>query len=153
MMFTKISPWASALVLAMLATGSASAASIAKGDPDSGGNATVGSGVQAAFDRDGMLRAPTSEETAALLQGMARFVDQSSVGLKVRVLANGTRIVNLEDRFQDVAIARMVNGQPEFACIDSLADAKAFLERKPAADSKPTAPRVGQRTTTVLEEK
>ncbi len=146
MNFTKISPWASALVIAMLAAGSASAASVGKGDPDSGGNAPAGNGTQAALDRDGTLRPPTSEETAVLLQGMARYVDQSSVGLKVRVLANGTRTINLEDRFQEVAIARMVNGQVEFACIDSVADAKAFLERKPTA-------RVAQRTTAVLEEK
>jgi hypothetical protein len=153
MRFTKISPRASVLALAILAAGSASAAAISKGDPDGGGNATVGNGIHGALDRDGILRAPTSEETAALLQGMARFTDQSSVGLKVRVLANGTRIVNLEDRFQDVAIARMINGQPEFACIDTQADAKAFLERKPTADAKSTTPHIAQRTTVVLEEK
>lgn len=141
MRFARTSSRATVLALAMLAVGSASAVTISKGDPDGASATPGGGGVQVAIDRDGALRVPTADETAALLQDMARYTDQSTAGLKVRFLANGTRTVNLEGRFQDVAIARMVNGQVEFACVDSVADAKAFLLR--------AAPR----TAVALEEK
>jgi hypothetical protein len=141
-----------ALATAVLFAGSAFAAQVGKGkakDDDNPG----GGGAQAAVDAQGKLRAPTAEESAALLQQMARYVDQSSVGLTVKTLPNGTRVVDLQDRFQDVALARVVDGKVEFACVDSLKEAKAFLEGKAAAHPSAPVSRAPQRVTTPLEEK
>lgn len=138
-----------ALATAFL-VGSAHAAQVGKGkskDDDQSG----GGGAQAAADEKGRLRAPTAEESAALLQQMARYTDQSMVGLTVKVLPNGIKTIDLQDRFQDVAIARIVGGKVDFACIDNVKDAKAFFEGGSAQPSAPVS-RMPQRGNQ-LEEK
>jgi len=141
-----------ASVAMMLIVGSAHAAQVGKGkgkDDDQPG----GGGAQAAVDAQGKLRAPTAEESAALLQQMARYTDQSSVGLTVKVMPGGVLMVDLQDRFQDVAIARLVDGKAEFACVDTVQEAKAFLESK--ASVRPATPvsRAAQPSNVGLEEK
>jgi len=141
-----------ASVAMMLLVGSAHAAQVGKGkakDDDQPG----GGGAQAAVDAQGKLRAPTAEENAALLQQMARYTDQSAVGLTIKVMPGGMLMIDLQDRFQDVAIARLVDGKVDFACVDNAKDAKAFLESK--ASVRPAAPilRAAQPANIGLEEK
>jgi hypothetical protein len=154
MMSRKRSAVGAVLALALLTAGTAYAGKVGKGhahDDDHPGN---GGGMQAAIDAQGKLRAPTREESAALLQQMARYLDQSTVGLTMRVGANGTRTVDLQDRFQELAIARIHDGSIDFACVGTVAEAKAFLEG--GASVKPHAhgavSRSAQRAV-VLEEK
>lgn len=153
MMSRKRSAVGAVVALALLTAGTAYAGKAGKGhshDDDHPGNG----GAQIAIDAQGKLRAPTREESAALLQQMARYLDQSTVGLTVRVAANGTRTVDLQDRFQELAIARIHDGSIDFACVGTVAEAKAFLEG--GASVKPHAhggvSRSAQRAV-VLEEK
>jgi hypothetical protein len=115
-------------VLALLMMGSAHAGKVGKGQPHDDEHPGNGGGAQVAIDAQGKLRTPTRDESAVLLQQMARYLDQSAAGLKMRIAPNGTRTVDLEDRFQEVAIAKIHDGKIDFACVGTLDEAKAFLE-------------------------
>jgi len=153
MRFAKGSAAGAVFALALLVATDTFAGKVGKGNPHDDDGQPGSGGAQAAIDSHGNLRAPTREESAALLQQMARYLDQSPAGLTVRVLPNGTRVVDLQDRFQDVAIAKFIDGRVDFACVESVSEAKAFLEGK--ASVKPPAPvsRNPQRAATPLEEK
>ena len=129
-------------------------------------------GASVAADR-GKLRAVTPEEAQVLLQGMSRFVDQSSDGLQTVRHESGALSIYLDDRFQSVSMARVsADGKPVVHCVTSKGEAKQFLadrstsassrakkasKRKgaTAAAARTTAPSVATTTTTTaaLEEK
>jgi hypothetical protein len=143
---------ASALTLAL--AGYAHAGKVGKGSPNADDGTPGNSGSTVAIDKDGKLRAPTREESEALLQQMGRYLDQRTDGLTPRVLPNGAIGLDLQDRFQDVAIAKIENGRVDFACVDSVSEAKAFLESTPqSGKSQVRERRAGVRPSGLLEEK
>jgi hypothetical protein len=94
-------------------------------------------GARVAVDKNGKLRAPTPEEAAALLQAVSKYTNQSAEGLQVVTLPDGTKTVDLQDRFQSVSLARVQGGQVVTTCVGTQAEAKAFLESKaPKAKAK-----------------
>src|SRR5262245_60044037 len=54
----------------------------------------------------GTLRLPTPEETQQLVDSLVEMTNRSADGLQVRTLANGTKAVNIDGRFQSVMLAR-----------------------------------------------
>jgi hypothetical protein len=85
-------------------------------------------GATVSVDKNGKLRAPTREEAAALLEAMSKHLDQSTDGLQVRTFPDGTRTVDLQDRFQDVSLAKVQGGKVVTTCVATKAEAKAFLQ-------------------------
>ncbi|MFO0584881.1 MAG: hypothetical protein U0229_21620 [Anaeromyxobacter sp.] len=84
----------------------------------------------------GKLRALTPEEAAALIEANPGL-SHSTEGLIERPLANGAVALDLQERFMDVALARVdPDGTVSSRCVESPAEAKAFLEGK---DPKPAA--------------
>lgn len=87
------------------------------------------------------LRPVTADEARLLADGIARLVDQSSEGLKVtRDPVTGTTSVDLDDRFQNVSLARVApDGRPAVRCVSSVQEARQFLAT-PAPAARPAAP-------------
>lgn len=98
-------------------------------------------GQQVAIDaQTGKLRQPTPEEARKLAEGMKAYLNRSTVGLTVREHPNGMKSVNLQGRFQSIAIAqREPDGKITQRCVTSQQEAKAALRAKKTAHSK-TAP-------------
>lgn len=128
--------------LILLAAPAALAHQTAKGErPSAAGDkeeiAVDASGASVAVDKSGKLRQPTREEAAALLESMAKHLDQGTEGLQVRTLPDGSKTVDLQDRFQDVSLAKMEGGKVVTACVGTKAEAKAFLSGKATATPAP----------------
>lgn len=140
------------LALALAATADAQAGQAGKGNGKDDDGSPGNSG-QAAANRGNGLRAPTREETEALLQQMSRYTDQSSAGLTIRSMPNGARMVDLQDRFQEIAIAKKGANGVEFACVDSVSQARAFLEGQTPAKPAMRHSHAPQRSLQPLEEK
>ena len=89
-----------------------------------------GASAAAAVDRHGKLRAITAEEARALVDGMARYVDQSSEGLTPVRHENGAISVDLDDRFQSVSMARVAaDGSAVVRCVSTKEEAEQFLAK------------------------
>jgi len=100
------------------------------------------SAAAAAVDRHGKLRAITPEEARALVDGMARYVNQSSEGLTLVRHENGAISVDLDDRFQSVSLARVAaDGSAVVRCVNTKEEAQQFLakDRKTAKAKKASA--------------
>jgi len=97
------------------------------------------SGQQVAVDANsGKLRQPTPEEVQKLTESMT--MNDSIEGLTPRTIANGGTAVDLQGRFQSVAMAkRNPDGSISQACVESKKEAEDFLNSKPAA-KKDAAP-------------
>lgn len=110
------------------------------------------SGQQVAVDANsGKLRQPTPEEVQKLTESMT--MNDSVEGLSVRTLPDGGTVVDLQGRFQSVAIAKKnPDGTLAQACVESKKEAEEFLDSKPAptkdaaTSSKPTAPPMTKKT-------
>ena len=77
------------------------------------------------------LRALTTDEISALVASMKNNLSQSAEGLQVKRTPNGM-MVDLQDRFQDVFLAKIgPDGKVATACVDNAPDAKRFLSSKP----------------------
>ena len=118
----------------------ASAQHAAKGTPKN----DDASGQQVAADtKNQKVRPPSQEEVQTLLEGMKNFVNQSTEGLQVKRTANGAQYVDLDGRFENVAIAKIgPDGKVQSECVNNLKDAKKFLEstetaKKPAPAKTP----------------
>src|SRR5215510_11241576 len=98
------------------------------------------SSAAAASDRQGKLRAITPEEARALVDGIAKYVDQSGEGLTPVQQPNGVMAIDLQDRFQSVSLARITaDGTPVVRCVSTKAEAEQFLAKDgktPAGKSK-----------------
>ncbi len=96
-------------------------------------------GQQVAADKQaGKLRQPSAEEAKQLLEGIAPLVSMSTDGLNPVYHENGSISVDLQDRFQNVAMAKIgADGKVEQKCITSVAEAENFLKRD--AKAKPEA--------------
>lgn len=97
------------------------------------------SGQQVAVDANsGKLRQPTPEEVQKLTESMT--MNDSIEGLTPRTIANGGTAVDLQGRFQSVAMAKKnPDGSIAQACVQSKKEAEDFLNSKPAA-KKDAAP-------------
>ena len=76
----------------------------------------------------GTLRKPTQEETDVMVNQISTLTNRSSEGLTVNQSANGMKSVNLEGRFNSVALGRAnADGTTEIRCVFSIEEAADFL--------------------------
>ena len=76
----------------------------------------------------GTLRKPTQEETDVMVDQISTLTNRSSEGLTVNQSANGMKSVNLEGRFNSVALGRAnADGTTEIRCVFSIEEAADFL--------------------------
>lgn len=81
----------------------------------------------------GRLRKPTVEEARAIVEAVTHLTDRSSEGLRVKKGPNGSRLVDLQGRFQSVVLAKPnPDGTNEVRCVTSLEEASDFLGLDPA---------------------
>jgi hypothetical protein len=92
-------------------------------------------GQQVSADtRNQKVRTPDQQEVQVLLDGMKDYVNQSTEGLQVKRNATGAQYVDLDGRFENVAVAKIgPDGKVETGCVNNLADAKKFLQSKEPA--------------------
>jgi len=97
------------------------------------------SGQQVAVDANsGKLRQPTPEEVQKLTESLT--MNDSVEGLTARTTADGGLAVDLQGRFQSVAIAKKnPDGTIAQSCVENAKQAEDFLNSKPAA-KKDAAP-------------
>jgi hypothetical protein len=78
--------------------------------------------------QSGAVRMPSAQETQELVDRLVSLTNRSTEGLQVTTLPNGTRAVNLENRFQSVMLARPnPDGSSEIRCVTTFAEAADFL--------------------------
>ena len=76
----------------------------------------------------GTLRLPTPQETQELVDSLVEMTNRSMDGLQVRTLANGTKSVDIDGRFQSVMLARPNDdGIWEMKCVTTFDEATEFL--------------------------
>lgn len=112
-------------LVGLMVAGSASAQHGGRGHEDG----FVPPGLNAAADKTtGKLRALNADEARTLIQAMGRYLDQSSEGLTLVYHPNGMVVIDLDDRFQNVSLARVrTDGSVDTQCVGSVAEARAYL--------------------------
>jgi hypothetical protein len=86
----------------------------------------------------GKITEPTPEQIQALEQAVAGMLSQSSEGLQVVELPDGTLTIDLEGRFQEVAIATVApDGTVRTGCVNHPGQVKWVLKKKPAPAAPP----------------
>jgi len=116
-----------ALFILIFGVGTASAQHAAKAQSD---NAQI-----ASVDANGKLRAPTPEEVQKINKDTANNLSHSTKGLVIEKREDGSRHVDLQDRFQSVSLAKVgADGKVQTECVNSKEEATKFLksEAKPA---------------------
>jgi hypothetical protein len=103
----------------------------------------VVAGQTVAIDKEtGRLRQPTASEARALAAALGAHVDKSDTGLTMRQHANGAISVDLQGRFQSVAVAHVDQaGNVSQQCVTNAAEAEKAIatmsnKKKPASKSK-----------------
>ncbi|HET9697461.1 MAG TPA: hypothetical protein VFP40_11385 [Terriglobales bacterium] len=105
------------------------AQSAAKGKTPGNDEVAVGaSGQQVAIDaKSGKLRQPTQEEIQALVAGMK--LNDSAEGLTAKRVGNGSQVMNIDGRFENMLVARTnPDGSVSTSCVSSKKQAEAFLK-------------------------
>jgi len=78
--------------------------------------------------QSGTLRLPTPDETQVLVDNLIELTNRSTEGLQARALPSGAVAVDLQDRFEQVTIARPnPDGTSEVRCVASFEEAADFL--------------------------
>ena len=99
----------------------------------------------------GQLKPLTVDEAQKLAQGLKELVDQSSEGLTEIRHADGSVSVDLQGRFQALAVARRdTNGKISQSCVDNRRSAAAFFGIDPkllGSEGKGTRVTTYRRTT------
>ncbi len=94
---------------------------------------------------------PTAADTARFLAEVAKLVHRSSEGLKVRQLADGTKFIDLEDRYQHVVLAKInADGTISTECVSTAAGARQFVT-KGAKNTEQLADMKGEGTAPAME--
>jgi hypothetical protein len=94
---------------------------------------------------------PTPAETAQFLAEVAKLVHRSSEGLKVRQLTDGTKFIDLEDRYQNVVLAKVnADGTITTECVSTSAEARQFVTKGAKSTEKP-AEKKSQGTAPAME--
>ena len=76
----------------------------------------------------GQRRKPTDEEIEALVAQVSALTNRSSEGLTVNKRPDGTQMVDLQDRFNNLALARAnEDGTTSVRCVTSMEEAAEFL--------------------------
>jgi len=76
----------------------------------------------------GQRRKPTDEEIQALVAQVSALTNRSSDGLTVTKRPDGSQMVDLQDRFNSVALARANDdGSTDVRCVTSMEEAADFL--------------------------
>jgi hypothetical protein len=76
----------------------------------------------------GQRRKPTDEEIEALVVQVSALTNRSSEGLTVTKRPDGTQMMDLQDRFNNVALARAnEDGTTSVRCVTSMEEAAEFL--------------------------
>lgn len=135
-------PWR-CLAAVALGLGAAAVLSAAVSIPGAGDTAVAESvpqagaaaGLRAFVDPEhGGVRAPTAAEMAAVSADLAAKLSRSSEGLTVVKHPDGRKSVDLQGRFQSVAVATIgADGRPRVACLQDAGEAAARLAGEPAA--------------------
>ena len=135
-------------ILALAVTSSAQKAA------KSNGNDGDEAGQTAAVDKStGKLRAPTREEMQELTAGLE--ASQSTEGLKVTMLEDGTGMIDLDGRFENHLVAKKnADGSISTTCAATPKEIVSFLStlKAPKDDHAKAKPQVTQ-TAPALEEK
>jgi hypothetical protein len=120
-------------------TAGAFAQSAASGRGDTG--VAVVAGQKVAIDaKTGKLRQPTAEESRRLGQAMKTMINHSTEGLTVKEHANGMKSVDLQGRFQSVAVAKKnADGTVNERCVTNKSEADAFAKSTAKNTSKRSA--------------
>ena len=112
----------------------------------------------------GQIRPLTAEEARKMADGIEKLVDQSSEGLTAVHHPDGSVSVDLQERFQNVAVARRnADGTVSQSCIDNLQSATEFFEIDPqvfgdetktvsGSKSKPESTKHGNRAMSATRE-
>src|SRR6476469_1305668 len=96
--------------------------------PQSNGKKYVATKAIVKDQATGQVRMPTESEVQAMVATISNLTSNSTDGLKATTLANGTKQLNLQGRFQEVVIARSnADGSMETRCVSSVEEAAAFL--------------------------
>src|SRR3954469_10029859 len=110
--------------------GTASAQHAAKAQSD---NAQI-----ASVDANGKVRKPTPEELQKITEDTNKNLSHSTQGLVVVKRVDGSRFVDLQDRFQSVSLAKVgADGKVQTECVNSKEEAKKFLETDTRSAAKP----------------
>ena len=76
----------------------------------------------------GTLRLPTAQEIETLVDSLIEMTNRSTDGLQLTTLADGTKTLNIEGRFQSVTLARPgEDGTWEIRCVNTFEEAADFL--------------------------
>jgi hypothetical protein len=89
----------------------------------------------------GKLFEPTDEQIHALEEAVAAMLSQETEGLEPVEQPDGTIMLDLQDRFNEIAIATISpSGEVSVGCVDHPRQVKKALQRKPAPTAKPAPP-------------
>jgi hypothetical protein len=117
-----------AMFILVFGVGTASAQHASKAQSDHAQIASV--------DANGKVRTPTPEEVKKITDDTNKNLSHSTQGLVVVKRVDGSRFVDLQDRFQSVSLAKVgADGKVQTECVNSKEEAKKFLE----TDTRPAA--------------
>lgn len=119
---------------AVLNTAWAQSAAAGRAHSDDSVSTVQVAGQTVAIDRaTGRLRQPTPEERKVLAAGLRKMLNRSTEGLVVRQHANGAKSVDLQGRFQSIAVASVnSDGTVAEKCVTSNREAETFMKSKTA---------------------
>lgn len=119
-----------ATFILVFGVGTASAQHASKGHSDNDQIVSV--------DANGKIKAPTPEEVRKITKDTDNNLSHSTKGLVVVTREDGSRHVDLQDRFQAVSLAKVgADGKVQTECVTSKDEAKKFLESDTKAATKP----------------
>jgi hypothetical protein len=97
-------------------------------------------GTTAAVDAAGRLRQPTHQEREELTRQVEGMMNRSARGApSASVTPRGAVMVELDESFDSLTLARVADGKTQTRCVESPQEAKAFLEGRIAAPVKSPA--------------
>lgn len=139
-----------ALIVAVFALGATAAVSLRRGETKNSQNSSpepgsahandasaklrrFGAGAPIPLDpQTGQVRPLTQEEAQRLAAGIKQLVNQSTDGLKSVKHADGTVSMDLQGRFQNIAVAKLdEDGKLTQSCVDNPESAAAFFGINP----------------------
>jgi hypothetical protein len=92
----------------------------------------------ASVDANGKVRTPTAEEVQKIMKDTDNNLSHSTKGLVVVKREDGSKHVDLQDRFQAVSLAKVgADGKVTTECVTSKEEADKFLEGEAKAATKP----------------
>lgn len=82
----------------------------------------------------------SAEEAAKFEAEVRKMINRSGEGLTVYTLDNGTKVVDLQGRFQNVSLATVkADGTVSTTCVSTKREAEQFLKRDEAQPTQKTA--------------